>query len=401
VLVGASALPNVHLFDIHRGGDTAVYQTYGERIVSGKLPYRDFYVEYPPGALPAFAVPTLGPEHEFSQHSKYLQWTLAGATVLFVAITLGLLGADRRRLITGAVLVGIAPLALGYVTFTRYDWWPALLTAAALAAIVAGRNRIGHGVLAAATGAKVYPVVLVPLTLAQAWRTRSVRHALIAAACFVVVLAVIVLPFAAIAPGGVGDSLFVQFSRPLQIESLGATALLVAHGIGAYSPRVVAGSGSHNFAGSLANGLAVLTSLTEIALLGGLYLAFARSRRTRQQLVDACVLAVLAYLVLGKVLSPQYLIWLVPLVPLLSGRIRLPAAGLFLAALVLTQVYFQFRYDEIIRLERLTWVLVVRNLVLLALLVLVAVEVGRTLLGEREGKANVVPAPAVSAANRT
>jgi uncharacterized membrane protein len=299
------------------------------------------------------------------------------------------------------VLVGIAPVALGYVTFTRYDWWPALLTAAALAAIVAGRNWIGHSVLATATGAKVYPVVLVPLTLAQAWRTRNVRHALIAAACFVAVLAVIVLPFAAIAPGGVGDSLFVQFRRPLQIESLGATALLVAHGIGAYSPRVVAGSGSQNFAGSLANGLAVLTSLAEIALLVGLYLAFARSRRTRQQLVDACVLAVLAYLVLGKVLSPQYLIWLVPLIPLLSGRIRLPAAGLFLAALVLTQIYFQFRYDEIIRLERLTWVLVVRNLVLLALLVLVAIEVGRNLLGEREGQPDVVPAPAVSAANRT
>ena len=60
-LAGASALPNVHLFDTHQGGDTALYATYGERIVSGKVPYSDFYVEYPPGALPAFVVPTLGP----------------------------------------------------------------------------------------------------------------------------------------------------------------------------------------------------------------------------------------------------------------------------------------------------------------------------------------------------
>ena len=36
--------------------DTPVYERYGERIADGDLPYRDFSLEYPPGALPAFAV---------------------------------------------------------------------------------------------------------------------------------------------------------------------------------------------------------------------------------------------------------------------------------------------------------------------------------------------------------
>jgi hypothetical protein len=401
VLVVTSVLPNVHLLDAHKGGDTAVYQTYGERIVSGELPYRDFYVEYPPGALPAFAAPTFGAEHDYAQHSKYLQWLLAALTVLFVSITLVLLGAGRRRLLTATVLVGLAPVALGYVTYTRYDWWPAALTAAALAALVAGRAWTGHAVLGAAVGAKVYPAAMVPLTLAHAWRTRGLRQAIVAAAWLVGVLALIVLPFAAVAPGGVGDSLYVQFRRPLQIESFGATFLHVAHGLGAYTPRVASGSGSDNFAGSLPNALATLTSLAELVLLVALYLVFARSRRTDQQLVDASVAAVLVYLVLGKVLSPQYLIWLVPLVPLLSGRIRLPAAALLLSALVLTQIYFQFRYHEIVQLERLTWVLVARNLVLLALLVVVAVGVGRNLLGESRAQPEPVPEPAAPAAGRT
>lgn len=401
VLVETSVLPNVHLLDVHRGGDTAVYATYGERIASGKLPYRDFYVEYPPGALPAFVAPTFGAEHDFSQHSKYLQLALAALTVLFVSITLTLLGADRRRLITATVLVGLAPVALGYVTFTRYDWWPAALTAAALAALVAGRTRTAHAVLAVAVSAKIYPAVLVPLALAHAWRTRGVRQALVAAAWLVGVLALIVLPFAMVAPGGVGDSLYVQFRRPLQIESLGATFLLLAHGIGAYAPRVVSGSGSDNFAGSLPNAIAAMTSLAELMVLVGLYVVFARSRRTGQQLVNACVTAAIAYLVLGKVLSPQYLIWIVPLVPLLSGRIRLPAAALLLTALVLTQVYFQFRYHEIVHLEQLTWVVIARNVVLVALLVVVAFSVARDLLGEPRAQPEAAPEPAAPAAGRT
>ena len=36
--------------------DTPVYQRYGDAIAHGQVPYRDFGVEYPPGALPAFAL---------------------------------------------------------------------------------------------------------------------------------------------------------------------------------------------------------------------------------------------------------------------------------------------------------------------------------------------------------
>ena len=39
--------------------DTPFYQNYGDAISNGKVPYRDFGLEYPPGALPVFAVPSL------------------------------------------------------------------------------------------------------------------------------------------------------------------------------------------------------------------------------------------------------------------------------------------------------------------------------------------------------
>ena len=40
--------------------DTPVYQQYGDAMARGEVPYRDFSVEYPPGALPAFVLPALG-----------------------------------------------------------------------------------------------------------------------------------------------------------------------------------------------------------------------------------------------------------------------------------------------------------------------------------------------------
>ena len=39
--------------------DTPIYQRYGDAIANGQVPYRDFQLEYPPAALPVFALPSL------------------------------------------------------------------------------------------------------------------------------------------------------------------------------------------------------------------------------------------------------------------------------------------------------------------------------------------------------
>src|SRR5437588_690576 len=90
----------------------------------GKLPYRDFFVEYPPGALPAFALPAVLPGASFTFWSKALQWLLAASCIVFAAATLR---TSRWR----AALIGLTPALLGQVTFTRFDFWPAAPAAAA------------------------------------------------------------------------------------------------------------------------------------------------------------------------------------------------------------------------------------------------------------------------------
>jgi hypothetical protein len=82
----------------------------------------------------------------------------------------------------------------------------------------------------------------------------------------------------------------------------------------------------------------------------------------------AAAAAVSASVALGKVLSPQFLVWLIPLVPLVAGRRGLVAAALLASALALTQLWFPSRYGDVVALEQVGWVVLARNLTLVALL---------------------------------
>ena len=114
-------------------------------------------------------------------------------------------------------------------------------------------------------------------------------------------------------------------------------------------------------------------------MLVALWVSFARGPATRERLVRYSAAAVVAFVALGKVLSPQFLIWLIPLVPLVRGRRGLAASGVLAAALVLTQLWFPYRYwDLALRFdEPASWLVLARDLVLVALL-LVLIEPSRS-----------------------
>ena len=86
--------------------------------------------------------------------------------------------------------------------------------------------------------------------------------------------------------------------------------------------------------------------------------------------------AVLAFVALGKVLSPQFLVWLVPLVPLVGGRRGLWSAALLGLALVLTQLWFPYRYwDYALTFDELaSWLVLARDLVLVGALAVLVQE---------------------------
>jgi len=330
--------------------DWPTYERYGDAILNrGLVPYRDFAVEYPPGALAVFVLPAA-----FGNYAGAFAWEMAVCGVVLVAVV----AAIRRE---AAFYVALAPLLAGSLILSRFDLWPALLTVAALAALLRDHHRLGWGLLGAAVAAKLWPLALVPLVLAWSYRAGRIRAALVGLA----VAAAVFVPFAIVAPHGLWDSLSGQASRPLQIESLGAS-LFTAFG----HPNVISSHGSQNVAGHGA--VAALFALLQVAALVALWIAFARGPATGDRLLRYSAASVCAFIAFGKVLSPQFLLWLIPLVPLVRGRRGVAATGLLTAALVLTQVWFPRRYWDYVYAFHNAEVVLARNLALVALLAVLA-----------------------------
>ena len=229
---------------------------------------------------------------------------------------------------------------LGTVILTRFDLWPALLSVAALAALAGGRERLGLGVLGLAVSAKIYPAVLLPIALLYVARRRGGREALVGLGIFAAVLAAVLVPFAVLSWDGLLHAFTEQARRPLQIESLGSSVLLAVADLGGYEPTIVSSFGSQNLSGQLPDTLAGLQTAVQIVAVVAVWILFAISRRGTPQLLAASAAAVAAFAAFGKVLSPQFLIWLIPLVALVLGRLGAVAWGLFALALALTHAYF-------------------------------------------------------------
>jgi hypothetical protein len=207
------------------------------------------------------------------------------------------------------------------------------------------------------------------------WRTRGRRDGVIAVGIFAGVVTAIVLPFALVSPGGVWDGFWRQADRPLQIESLGSGLLLAAHHLFGLELTMESSHGSQNLAGGGADLLAVISTLLQAAALVAVWILYARGPATRERLLLASAAALCAFVAFGKVLSPQFLIWLVPLVPLVWGRRGLVASAVLAAVLILTQLWFPYRYWELALEfdESASWLVLVRDALLVGLtLVLLA-----------------------------
>jgi uncharacterized membrane protein len=330
--------------------DWPTYKHYGDAILHhGLVPYRDFAVEYPPGALVAFILPAA-----FGDYASAFAWEMAACGVLLIV-------AVAAIRVEAAFYVALAPILAGSLILSRFDLWPALLTVAALGALLRERHRLGWGLLGAAVAAKLWPFVLVPLALAWSYRAGRSRAALVGLA----VAAAAFVPFAVVAPHGLLQSIRGQASRPLQIESLGASFFTVfAH------PHVISTHGSQNVAGH--GGVGAMFALLQLATLVALWIAFARGPATSNRLVRYSAAAVCAFIAFGKVLSPQFLLWLIPLVPLVRGRRGVAASALLTAALVLTQVWFPRNYFDYVGSFDDAGVVLARNLTLVALLAVLA-----------------------------
>lgn len=376
VLVAACSLPNVGLWNPNGKADTGLYSLYGGRIAHGKLPYRSgFAMEFPPGAIPALAVPAL-PRSNYVSWFKTFELLCAAAAVAAVAFALA--GTPARRRYGAVVVAGAAPAVLGPIALNSFDLWPAALAAWGVALTVRGHPRWGLGLLGGATAAKLYPALLAPALLTYVARERSAaeaRRALLAAAA---VVAVVFAPFALLAPGGLKASLQEQATRGLQVESLGGSVLGVAHRLGAgYHVVVSSAPFSFDIAGRTASVLAAVLSLCVLAAAALAWQFQRRGAVDRDRTLGAVAATAVAFVAFAKVLSPQYLLFLVPLVPLVDS---IAAWAGLLVVLGLTQIWARFPepFLQLTHLGAVIWAAFARNLALVGLYALLVARLRRS-----------------------
>lgn len=359
-------------------------------------PYRDYLVEYPPGfflftTLPALLLPA-------GDHGDL--YRILFCTEMALLLGLGTWLCTRMRpLLPPAVrldsdswlwlLGAVGALLLGPVSTHRLDPVVSVLLCGLSWAALSGRPALLGGLLAVAIASKGVPLLVAPIWAVylylrpQASQVPADRGGLARAlAAGVLVGGVLVggvLACYGLAPF---DSLRYHGLRPLQLESTGAAVLGVLQAGWPGTVANVMSYGSYNLlpvGPTLAGMDALLRKLgAPLLLLGGLgiyVLVALRLRALARSLALAAMgewalrgqLAVLVlYMVSGKVFSPQYLVWLLPLGLFLALRRGPHLTRLLLLVLGLTQLVFPGLYELLNRLHPAAFaVVLLRNCLLL------------------------------------
>jgi hypothetical protein len=261
----------------------------------------------------------------------------------------------------------LVPLVCGALVRTHFDIFPVAVLLGGLLLLCRDRPRAGLAVLGIGALTKLFPLVAVPVAIAWLVARGQRREAWQGALACAATMAVVVLAAVATSPDGAADAVRYHLDRPVQIESSPAMVVLALDAVGAGDAMSVS---SHRSDGLLHDAAGAVSALFAGVLVGLVALLAARVGRTPRQLVLASLAGTLAFALLGKVLSPQFVIWALPLGALAFAWRSHALAAAIGAAAVLTQIEFPAHYFDVVAREPLALALVaVRNAALLAAVV--------------------------------
>jgi hypothetical protein len=339
--LAAAAIQTVLVFLISavklRSGtdDTDIYFRYATRALRGDVPYRDYLVEYPPLALPLFLAPAavFRDVADFKVAFAVEMLLCNAAAVLLVAFWV-----ERReglaRVPSRLAWYTLFSLILSRLIVTRYDAAPMLLGFGAALWWSSGRGALGG--LAAALGAltKVYPAAVAILASVRELKQARTRRAQGAVAFTLTsMLGVAIWLFLGGAPG-VSASVRYHLERGFEYGSLYSGAqMLVARLLGA---EILISRDHASFSSITPWSQPLLGWVLPLQVVTILVVCGVFARRGMRDGVRYSGAAVLAFIVTGKVFSPQYLIWLMPYIAVLEGPVARRSRWLFAAVCATT-----------------------------------------------------------------
>ncbi|MFC8302626.1 glycosyltransferase 87 family protein [Specibacter sp. NPDC057265] len=332
--------------------------------------------------LPIFAANLFGP-------SLYLLgWTLIVAALNAVGLYFLLRGGRARQGVAPAWFWLFFTMFMGFLSFARVE---GITTSLVLVALLYAVERPAAAalLLAVATWIKVWPAAVVaPLLIASARRLQVFLVGLGVSAA-VALFAVLtgagdhLLDFA-INQGDRGMQLEATFSTPwVWLSVLGVADSHIADNV-AINSTEVHGPGAE-IAAWLMQPLLIVAALVGAALM---VWALRRGAERGELLLEGSLLMVTAFIVFNKVGSPQFIIWLLPVV--VAGlvhdweRWKLPAA-LLMGIAFTTFIIYPLFYTPLIHANPImAAVLTIRNVLVVTLLVWAVrrtVELGRAAAG--------------------
>ncbi|MFF8376856.1 glycosyltransferase 87 family protein [Streptomyces sp. NPDC015661] len=348
------------------GREVALYQHWYGMFADGTFPPGDVTWQYPPGAGLVIMSPGILPWLSYFQ--AFVTLTVLADALVALALT----RADSARLTHGAwIWVCGLPLLL-HLPLARYDVQTTALAVLALLALTA-RSTAAHQLGGALAGIGAMVKVWPALALIGTPRGRTTREAWTAAAVTALALLATLALFFSDSLGFLRQ----QGSRGIQIESLGGTALAVARATGVWPGRVEFRYGAFEYVGPYVSTLGHLALMLTVIAFGWLLLwRLTAHRWTPATPLDAAFAAVLLFTVTSRVISPQYMIWLLGLAAAcLTSRhtVMRPVALLLLPAAALSSLAYPVLYDEVVAgTPTGVAVMVLRNALLLAAALLAA-----------------------------
>jgi hypothetical protein len=354
--------------------DLFVYRSYADVLLDGLLPYLDFGFEYPPlAAIPLWAAGLAGTDEP--TYAVSFGALMAGCALIGQVLAARLAG-DAREGVVVAWLLALTPIVIGASVRTHFDAMPVAFALGGLLALSRDRASLGFLLLGLGTMTKLFPGLLAVLAFVWLVGRGDTRAALRGGAIFAAIVVAISLPFVTFDedPGsGYVESFTFHTERPVQIESTPATVLFALGGSDVTGTNLRPDRfKSNGLDGGHAETVEVLFSVLLVLALMAVVALAARARDARH-LVLCGFAALLAFVTLGKVFSPQYVIWLAPFAALAWVWGRRAVAALTGAAIVLTHVEFPSRYFDLINEDpTVIWIVAARNGLLLAALAVLA-----------------------------
>ncbi len=326
---------------------------------------------------PEYPILTIAP---FSLVLPVPQDWYQGAFAIFMALMAGVIYFVLKHYrSTRAAIAFAVYLVLGSwaIAEGRFDLIPAALTLGAVILAARARWQWAYALLALATMLKFYPVVLLaPFLIAQqmqfqgrwnSWRRLSGLGVFVGICAVLTVLSLVLNVADTISP------LRYFVSRPIQVESLPATLLWLASLVG-HPIQYVFTFQSLNFESSLSSKVSLLF---DVCLVIGLLYTFWLQWRGKLDIYTASLMTLLVVMITGKVFSPQYLVWIIPLIAYVGQANWKWLVSWSIVGILTTVIYPYLYVTYLIYKQQYYTIVLVRDVLLLVITLALLFYAGR------------------------